>query len=400
MKILLCHSYYQQPGGEDQSFEAEARLLESRGHELRRYTLHNDAIETMSRLAIATKTLWNRTSHGELTRLLREFRPDVMHCTNTFPLLSPSAYYAAKAEGVAVVQSLRNYRQLCPGGLLMRDGVVCESCLGKWFATSSVRHGCYRGSRMATAVVAGMTSLHRLLGTWSNSVDQYFTLSEFAKAKFVAAGWDADKIAVKPNFIDPDPGIGDGRGDYAVFAGRLSPEKGISTMLDAWRRLKRPIPLKIIGDGPLAAEIQQFSQAHPHVHFLGRRPLDEVLQIIGEARFLVMPSVWYETFGRTIIEAFAKGTPVIASRLGEMAELVDDGKTGLLFAPGDATDLAQKVHTLACDPEQRQRLGRAARAEYERRYTAEPNLQQLLEIYRQAIANRAAAGCRPAVAAL
>jgi glycosyltransferase involved in cell wall biosynthesis len=389
MKILLCHSYYQQPGGEDQSFEAEARLLESRGHEVRRYTQHNDAIENMSRLAIAAKTFWNRSSHRELTRLLREFQPEVMHCTNTFPLISPSAYYAAKSQGAAVVQSLRNYRQLCPGGLLLRNDAVCEDCLGKWFAASAVRHGCYRGSRMATAVVAGMTSLHRLLGTWSNAVDLYFTLSEFAKAKFVSAGWPADKIVVKPNFIDPDPGLGEGNGDYAVFAGRLSPEKGISTMLEAWRRLEKPIPLKIIGDGPLAAEIQQFADTHPHVELLGRRPLDEVLQIIGAARFLVMPSVWYETFGRTIIEAFAKGTPVIASRLGAMAELVEDGTTGLLFKPGDATDLASKIQSLASDPAQRQRLGRAARLEYERHYTAEPNHQQLLDIYRSAIAKRA-----------
>jgi glycosyltransferase involved in cell wall biosynthesis len=399
MRILLCHAYYQQPGGEDQSFEAEARLLESRGHEVRRYTLHNDAIEDMSRLAIAAKTFWNRSSHRALTRLLRDFRPDVMHCTNNFPLISPSAYSAARAQGGAGVQSLRNYRQLCPGGLLLRNDAVCEDCLGKWFAAPAVRHGCYRGSRMATAVVAGMTALHRMLGTWSSAVDLYFTLSGFAKAKFVSAGWPAEKIAVKPNFIDPDPGVGEGRGDYAVFAGRLSPEKGLRTMLDAWRRLQRPIPLKIIGDGPLAAEIQQFSQAHPHVELLGRRPLEEVLQIIGAARFLVMPSVWYETFGRTIIEAFAKGTPVIASRLGAMAELVEDGATGLLFTPGDAADLASKVQMLASDPIQRHRLGRAARMEYERQYTAEPNHEQLLEIYRRASANRGATRRRASVAA-
>ena len=399
MKILLCHSYYQQPGGEDQSFEAEARLLESRGYEVRRYTQHNDTIENMSRLAIVAKTFWNRSSHRELTRLLREFRPEVMHCTNNFPLISPSVYYAAKSQGVAVVQSLRNYRQLCPGGLLLRDDAVCEDCLGKWFAVSAVRHGCYRGSRMATAVVAGMTSLHRLLGTWSNAVDLYFTLSEFAKAKFVAAGWPADKIVVKPNFIDPDPGLGEGNGDYAVFVGRLSPEKGISTMLEAWRRLEKPIPLKILGDGPLASEVQQFSQAHPHVQLLGRRSLDEVLHIIGAARFLVMPSVWYETFGRTIIEAFAKGTPVIASRLGAMAELVEDGTTGLLFTPGDAADLVTKVQSLASDSALRQRLGSAARMEYERHYTAEPNHQQLLDIYRRALA--VGAGRKPsAVAAM
>jgi glycosyltransferase involved in cell wall biosynthesis len=399
MRVLLCHAYYQQPGGEDQSFEAEARLLESRGHEVRRYTVHNDAIDGMSPLAVAAKTFWNRRSHRDLTCLLREFRPDVMHCTNTFPLISPSAYYAAKSLGVAVVQSLRNYRQLCPGGLLMRDGAVCEDCLGKWFAGPAIRHGCYRGSRAATAVVAGMTALHRLLGTWSSAVDLYFTLTEFARSRFVAAGWPAEKIAVKPNFIDPDPGIGAGDAQYAVFVGRLSSEKGIGTMLEAWRRLDQPIPLKIIGDGPLADEIRAFSSAHPLVQLLGRRPLNEVLDIIGAARFLVMPSIWYETFGRTIIEAFAKGTPVIASHLGAMAELVNDGATGLLFKPGDAADLAKKIESLWRNPRLRDCLGAAARSEYERRYTAEPNHRQLLELYRRAIA-LSSRSKRPAVAAL
>jgi glycosyltransferase involved in cell wall biosynthesis len=311
-----------------------------------------------------------------------------MHCTNTFPLISPSAYYAARSQGVAVVQSLRNYRQLCPGGLLLRDSAVCEDCLGKWFAAPAVRHGCYRGSRMASAVVAGMTTWHRMLGTWSSAVDLYFTLTEFAKSRFVAAGWPAEKIVVKPNFIDPDPGIGSGDGGYAVFVGRLSPEKGVGTLLEAWRKLESPLPLKIIGQGPLAEEVQRFSQEHPHVELLGQKPLAEVLQIIGRASFLVMPSIWYETFGRTIIEAFAKGTPVIASRLGAMAELVDDGSTGLLFTPGDADDLAGKVHQLKVNPEQRQALRRAARSEYERHYTADLNHEQLLAIYQRAIKAR------------
>jgi glycosyltransferase involved in cell wall biosynthesis len=398
MRILLCHAYYQQPGGEDQSFEAEAALLEAHGHEVQRYTQHNDAVEKISRLSLAAKTIWNRTTHRELTGILREFQPEVLHCTNTLPLISPSAYYAARAQGVAVVQSLRNYRQICPGSLLMRDGQVCEDCVGKLLATSAVRHGCYRGSRLATAVVAGMNAFHRLLGTWSSAVDLYFTLSEFAKSRFVSAGWPAEKIVVKPNFIDPDPGLGRGSGKYAVFVGRLSPEKGISTLLDAWRQLPEPIPLKIVGQGPCEGEIQAFAAAHPHVELVGRKPLQEVLDLIGEASFLVMPSIWYETFGRTIIEAYAKGTPVIASRLGAMQELVDDGSTGLLFNPGDAADLATKVQCLWRDPRRREDMRHAARAEYEQHYTAEPNHERLLDIYHQAIALRG--GQKPTPAAV
>jgi glycosyltransferase involved in cell wall biosynthesis len=392
MRILLCHAYYQQSGGEDQSFEAEADLLESRGHEVRRYTLRNEVIEGMSRLAVAAKTLWNRTTHRELSRLIREFQPDVLHSTNTFPLISPSIYYAARSLNVPVVQSLRNYRQLCPSGLLLRDGVACEDCLGKWLATPGIRHGCYRGSRLATAVVAGMTSLHRLLGTWSRAVARYFTLTQFAKSKFVRAGWPAEKIAVKPNFIDPDPGLGRGDGGYAVFVGRLSTEKGIATLLEAWPRIDKSLPLKIIGDGPLRDEVQRFAKEQPHIELLGQRPLREVLEIIGNASCLVMPSIWYETFGRTIMEAYAKGTPVIASRLGAMQELIEDGSTGLLFAPGDADDLAAKIRQLQGDDELRTSLRIAARREYERRYTAEPNHEMLLQIYQAAIVSRTGTG--------
>jgi glycosyltransferase involved in cell wall biosynthesis len=386
MKVLLCHTYYQQPGGEDQSFAAEARLLESRGHQVIRFERHNSELENMSRVRAAATTLWNRRIAAELKTLLRRERPDVMHCTNTFPLLSPSVYYAARREGLAVVQSLRNYRQLCPSALLMRNGEICEDCLTSLFAWRGVRHACYRDSRLASAVVAGMTSLHRLLGTWSSAVDQYFTLTEFARQKFIAAGWNADRIAVKPNFVDPDPGIGTGDGDYAVFVGRLSPEKGIDTLLAAWEQLPTAVPLKIIGQGPLENRVREFASRHAYVEVLGHRPLGEVLEILGRARFLVMPSIWYETFGRTIIEAYAKGTPVIASRLGAMAELVRDGETGLLFAPGNAADLADKVQRLSTRAEERQVLREAARQEYLRRYTAAPNYEQLIWIYRQALA--------------
>jgi len=388
MRILLCHSHYQRPGGEDQSFAAEARLLETRGHEVERFILHNDALAKMNRFEAAARTFWNWTVHRDLRRVLRSFRPDVMHCTNTFPLLSPAAYYAAHSENVAVVQSLRNYRPLCPNALLLRDGRVCEDCLGKRFAWSSVRHGCYRGSRLATAVVAGMTTLHSLLGTWSRAVDLYFTLTEFARQKFVAAGWPADSIRVKPNFVDPDPGMGTGSGGYGVFVGRLSEEKGIATLLAAWRQLAVKLPLKVVGQGPLSMEVEQFAAHHSHVDLMGQRSWEEVLSIIGEASFLVMPSIWYETFGRAIIEAYAKGTPVIVSDLGAMAELVTEGETGLRFTPGDAGHLAACVQRLVSNDQLRQRMRLAARREYESNYTAARNHDLLLHIYQDAIERR------------
>ena len=394
MKILLCHNFYLQAGGEDQSFAAEARLLEERGHDVIRYTAHNDVIAGMGRLDVARRTLWNPETYTRVRELIRRERPAVMHCTNTFPLISPAVYYAARAEGVPVVQSLRNYRLLCPNALFLRDGRVCEDCLGRSLPWPGVLHGCYRGDRAATAVVAVLNAGHRALRTWSRAVDLYFTPSEFARRKFIQAGMPPGRIAVKPNFVAPDPGPGGGRGGYAIFVGRLSPEKGLETLVEAWTRMPGPLRLQVVGDGPLAASVAAAARRDPRIEPLGRRTPAEVLSLIGDAVCLVMPSTWYETFGRTVIEAFARGTPVLASRLGAMAELVDDGRTGLLFTPGDAADLAAKTRTLLADPARLARMREEARLKYEQKYTADVNYDMLTAIYERA------ATCRGRLAGL
>jgi glycosyltransferase involved in cell wall biosynthesis len=386
VKVLLCHTRYQQRGGEDEVFDAEERMLRERGHPVVRFVRHNDVLSDMGKLEAAGRTVWNTQAHAELRKLIRRERPDVMHVTNTFPLLSPAVLHAARAERVPVVQALHNYRLLCPSALFLRDGAVCESCLGKAVPWPAVKHGCYRESRAATAAVAALSVAHRALGTWRTAVDLYFTLTEFAKRKFVEGGLPADRIAVKPNCVHPDPGPGDGRGGYAVFVARLSPEKGIDTLLAAWKRLARPITLKVIGDGPLAEQVRSAAAMDSRIEYLGRRPLPEVLDVVGGAACLVMPSVWYETFGRTIIEAYAKGTPVVASRLGAMAELVDEGRTGRLFTAGDATDLAAAVEEVLKDPA---RMRPACRAEFEAKYTADANYRQLIALYGRAVGNAA-----------
>ena len=384
MKILLCHNHYQQLGGEDLSFAAEAALLEREGHEVVRHTVHNEDIVGMNRLQTACRTIWSRQSYRDVREIIRRGRPQVMHCTNSFPLLSPSIYYAARAEGVPVVQSLRNYRLLCPGAYFLRDGKVCEDCLGCSVAWSGIRHGCYRGSSLATTVVAAMSSVHRMLGTWGRAVDLYFTPSEFTREKFVTAGFPEHKIAVKPNFIDPDPGPGDGRGAFALFVGRLSPEKGVETLLSAWNRLGGTLPLKIVGEGPLSNLVRQAAAESPAIMFLGARPHKEVLELLGEARCLIMPSLWFETFGRTIIEAYSRGTPVIASRLGCMSELVNEGVTGSLFTPGDDVDLATTVRQFLAYGRFAEQWRAACRTEYLRHYTADANYRMLINLYRRA----------------
>jgi glycosyltransferase involved in cell wall biosynthesis len=379
MRILKLHTHYQQPGGEDQVYAAETALLRERGHEAVNLTFDNRDLEGLRPWRQAGLTLWNQEAYRRVREAIREHRPDLLHVHNTFPLASPAVIHAAKAEGVPVVMTLHNYRLLCVNAFFFRQGQVCEACLGR-LPWRGVLHGCYRESRPASAVVAAMLTLHRALGTW-NMVDCFIALTEFARQKFIEGGFPPEKISVKPNFVHPDSGPGEGRGGYALFVGRLSPEKGLGTLLMAWERLGGKVPLKIVGDGPLAPEVQEAQKRIPGVEWLDRKAPEEVYALMGEASFLVFPSEWYEGFPKVLAEAFAKGLPVLASALGSQGSIVDHGRTGLHFRPGDPEDLAAKVEWLLAHPNELARMRKEARAEYEAKYTAEENYRQLMSIY-------------------
>nr|WP_290668782.1 glycosyltransferase [Ardenticatena sp.] len=385
MCILLIHNRYQQPGGEDAVFEAEKVLLERMGHEVIPFVEGNARLNGMPPLKGVRNAIWSREAQGKIRRLIRETKPDVAHFHNTFLMISPAAYYACKEAGVPVVQTLHNYRLICPGALLMRGGQICEDCMNKIVPWPGVVHGCWRDSRAGTAVVAAMLSVHRLMKTWQEQVDIYIALTKFARQKFIEGGLPAEKVVVKPNFVVPDPGAGQHEGEYVLFVGRLSREKGVQTLLRTWKRL-RGIALKIVGDGPLMEEIQTFVRKEElkDVEILGRRPREDVLQLMQQARVLLFPSEWYEGFPMTVAEAFACGLPVIASRLGAMAEIVEDGRTGLLFRPGDSEDLAAKIEWAWKHPKALAQMGEEARREYERKYTAERNYSMLMDIYERA----------------
>lgn len=389
MRILMAHNFYQQPGGEDISFAAEQRLLVERGHSVIPYTLHNDAIEQMSRLAVAVATFWNRDVYRSLDSLFETEGVQLAHFQNTFPLISPAAYYAARKHGVAVVQSLRNYRLLCLNSYFLREGRVCEKCMHTWAPWPGIVHACYRDSRAGSGVVAGMLTFHRLLKTWHNTVDAYIALTEFARNKYIEGGLPAHKIYVKPNFLSSDPGMRTGVGDYALFVGRLSFEKGIDTLLEAWTRLDG-IPLKIAGSGPMVASMEKSIARHglTKIELLGHLGADELVQVLKNARCLVFPSECYEGFPRTILEAFACGVPVIASNLGSMSELIVHNETGLHFAAGDAAGLAAQVDALWGDSAMQKRLGENARPQYTEKFTAESNYRMTMEIYESIIASK------------
>lgn len=381
MRILSVHNAYQIRGGEDESCAAEEQLLQDNGHQVDRYIATNDDIPNYSPLRLAAKTIWSHSAYKAVRQTLQANRYDIVHVQNFFPLISPSVYYAAQAEGVPVVQTLRNYRLICPNALFFREGQVCEDCVGKAIPYPGVLHGCYRQSKPASAMVAAMITTHRLLNTWDRQVNLFIALTQFAKQKLVAGGLPADKIIVKPNFIAPDPGVGSGGGNFALYVGRLSVEKGLDTLIEAWRQLETPYPLKIVGDGPLADMVKQAAQAMPAIEWLGRRPMPEVHELMGNASFLIFPSKWYETFGRVAVEAFAKGTPVIAANIGAIAELVETGQTGLHFEPGNPHSLAQQVQHLLDHPTQRFAMRHAARQTYLERYTADQNYTYIADIY-------------------
>lgn len=348
--------------------------------------MRNDQVQTMGRLALARATHWNRASHDELGTLVREHRAEVVHFHNTFPLMSPSCYSASRASGAAVVQTLHNFRLLCPGATFFRDGKVCEDCLHAVAPWRAALHRCYRSSVAGSAVTASMLTWHRMRGTYRSQIDAYIALSEFGKQKFLEGGLPADRVHVKPNFLDEDHGAGAGDGGFALFVGRLVPEKGVDTLLGAWRELAGVLPLKIVGDGSMRAEVELAASRSAGIEYLGRKPFAEVLDLLGRATMLVFPSTWYEGMPRTIIESFSRGTPVVASDLGTMSSMIAHGQTGWLFPAGDSGALARAVRAALAAP--LDPIRSRARREFEDKYTADDSLGSLLSIYQSAIKRR------------
>jgi glycosyltransferase involved in cell wall biosynthesis len=391
MKILLVHNSYQQPGGEDVVFEQERRLLERTGNTVITYCRSNrevDAYSGLRRLELAGRAIWAMDTRQQFTRLLDQEKPELVHVHNTLVMVSPSIFSACREAKVPVVQTLHNYRLYCPAGTFFRDGHVCEECVehSLW---RGIGHGCYRDSHAATATVALMLAVHRQRQTWTRNVDCFIALTEFARSRFLNAGLPAEKIFVKPNFVHPDPGVSaSGEEGYALFAGRLSPEKRVSTMLAAWCQLHSlNIPLVIIGGGPQFEQMREEARCRglTSVIFRGQMTRDQTLAAMHGARFLVFPSEWYENFPVTIAESFACGVPVVCSQMGAMQEIVEDHRTGLHFVPGDAGDLATKIEWAWNHRENMRSMGREARREYETKYTAESNYTMLMDIYQRAM---------------
>jgi glycosyltransferase involved in cell wall biosynthesis len=313
------------------------------------------------------------------------------------PLLSPAIYGALDRTGAAIVQSIHNYRPVCPSANLFRDGRDCTDCVGRRFAWPAIQHACYRDSRAQSAVVAASLFAGRVTGAWERAVDRFIAPSQAVADTLAGPALPRDRIAIKPNFVGTDPGSGppDDRPDTYLFAGRLAPEKGIATLAGAWDLLgDSPAICRIAGSGPLDELVATAAAGNPRFVPLGSLDRPTLFDEFRRARALIFPSIWREPFGLTIVEAFASGTPVIAARFGAPAELVEEGATGLFFRPGDAAGLAAQVRWASAHPDEMAAMGRRARAVYEHRYDAETNYDMLIEVYRQALGHRRGRGTR------
>lgn len=392
--VLVIHNRYLEPGGEDAVVNAEVQLLRDHGHRILQYARHNREIagfSTLRRAALPLTATWDRESYLELRALIRQERPAIAHCHNLLPLLSPAVYYACAAEGVPVVQTVHNYRLVCPGGNFFRNGAACDECDGN--LAKALSRGCYRDSRRQTAAVALMLGAHRALGTWRERVAAYIAPSEFCRAVLCQHGLPANKIVVKPHFAAEIWPPKNGAGDFAIFAGRLSEEKGILPLLQVWRELKN-IPLLVAGSGPLEEAARRLVQESgaSHIRFAGWLSHEETLRRIRDARFLVAPSRCYETFGLSVLEAMACGVPAIVPATGALRELVADKRTGLLVDVEDAEVLSKAIRRAWSRPLETREMGRAARHHCLEHYSPESNYRNLIAIYEAALEAGTTAG--------
>lgn len=398
MKVVIVHNAYPQYGGEDTVVANETAMLKRHGYDVVPRIVPTEESGALNLIRCGLSAVWNPVAARQLKLLLQREKPDIVHCHNTFPLLSPSIFAACRKAGIPVVQTIHNYRHICPAGGFFRDGAICEECIGKKFPSPVLKYRCYRNSRIASAIPAMTAYTQRIRRTFERDVDAVIALNLFGKEKLIEGGLPADRIVIKPNFsLDPemsDPGPRPEEKPFTLcFAGRLSTDKGIGVLLDAWTDFFKAVTagstpqprLRIMGEGEMADRVVTAAEQCPGIEYLGRLSHSDTVREIAQADGLVCPSIWYEGMPMTLLEAFSVGTPVIASRIGGLPEMVQEGINGLLFTPGDKEQLEAHFHKLYAAPALIDEMGSNARKIHESRYSEEVNFPLLDTIYRDVI---------------
>ncbi len=387
MTILVVHNHYRYSGGEDVVVAAEIAMFRKHGHEVIFYERHNKEYERLSwwgKLCfVARDIFWSQRTFNDMVRLIKAHKPDIAHVHNILFFVSPSVYDACRSCGVPVVQTIHNYRLLCANGLLYRSGRPCEDCF-KTKGISAVVHRCSQGSLFSSIVYFFWLKWMRFSGVLRHKVDMFITPGEFVRSKFITSrSLNAERITVRSNFVDTPVNPREKVGNYVLFAGAVADYKGIKTLLAAWQGMTE-ISLKIAGEGPLFKELKEQYQ-NPGVEWLGVQSWEQTMAYIRQSAFVVVPSECYETFSRVIVDAYACGVPVVASRIGAVAERVIDGQTGFLFKACDVEDLKEKTRMLFKDPLRNLEMGRKALSLYRQEYGEEKNYHRTMDIYNQLV---------------
>lgn len=389
MKILVVHNRYRDRTGEDIVFHQEVDLLRSNDHQVQTLTVDNRQLEAptvWTKLRLGLRTVWSATGYSLIKRKIQQFQPDIVHVHNTLPLLSPSIFYACHKASIPVVQTLHNYRLLCPANNLFRSQAICHACIDGSLL-NSVKHKCYRQSRLQTLAVAAMLLWHRWQKTWTEKIDGYITLSQFQKSQTFATGINPQKIYIKPNFIQANNQSASPVkfGDYYLFVGRLIEEKGIRLLLEGYQRSNSTYPLVIIGSGYLDKEVIKAAETNSKIHYLGQQSNEKVLEKMTNAIALIFPSIWYECSPMVLMEAFSQRLPAIAVNLGATKEFVKPKQTGILFSPPIPQELAQTIQLIESDPKNWIGLKETIIEKIEPKYFQDQNYQILISIYRKII---------------
>lgn len=388
MNILQIHNYYRFRGGEEQTVLKEREIMEAQGHHVETVTIDSREIvakQGFKKIYYILNAFFSLRTVKMMKKSIRSIRPEIIHVHNIFPLLSPSVFYAARKEHIPIVQTIHNYRYLCLNGLfLLNNGAICERCKEGNYLHGIFRR-CYQESFLKSGVMGAVLFLHRLLKTFTEKVDLYIPLTNFSKKKLIEAGFPVSKIEIKPHFVS----VADFKPivkyeEYAVCIGRLSREKGLMTLIEAFKKIDK-IGLKILGDGPLRRELERSAAGFSQIQFLGFIPGEKRFEILGKAMFLVFPSECYENMPYTILESFACGVPVIASKIGGLKELIREEETGLFFEPGNPIDLQMKIERLSKDTKLLEGMRQKAREEAESRFSEEIGYQNILKIYKKAV---------------